>query len=184
MTHMTKRALASALKTLMEKRPLNKITVTDIALECGINRMTFYYHFEDIYDLVAWIFRTDIFVDDMNWFVGDGWQESMTECFKRLVENRSFVVNVCRSAVYEKLNDSFKQATSGVFERTVNKLSEGFEITEENKRRIILFYSTAFTGVTLNWILMGMKENTCDVVDSLSRMLEGCMELAIRNMSE
>ena len=41
MTEMTKKALALSLKKLLEKKPLSKITVTDIAAECGINRHTF-----------------------------------------------------------------------------------------------------------------------------------------------
>lgn len=52
MSQITKRALASSLKKMMEKKPLSKITVTDLTRECGINRHTFYYHFKDIYDLV------------------------------------------------------------------------------------------------------------------------------------
>ncbi len=184
MSQMTKRALAAALKTLMEKKPFSKITVKDLTLECGINRMTFYYHFEDIYDLVRWIFKNDIFIYDMDWFIGDDWQTSMIEFFNRLVENRSFIVNTCRSMVYENLNSSLRHTTSGIFERVVNKLSEGINISDENKHRIALFYTTAFTGVILNWILMGMEEGTQEMVSNLSRMLDGSIALAIRNMSD
>mgnify|MGYP000261370630 CR=1 FL=1 len=41
------------------KSPLNKITINDITEDCGVNRMTFYYHFKDIYDLVDWIMVED-----------------------------------------------------------------------------------------------------------------------------
>ena len=54
MSEITKRALENALKTLLLKKPLNKITISDVTEECGVNRMTFYYHFKDIYDLVEW----------------------------------------------------------------------------------------------------------------------------------
>ena len=52
MSQVTKRALEASLKHLLLQKPLNKITINDIAEDCGINRMTFYYHFKDIYDLV------------------------------------------------------------------------------------------------------------------------------------
>ena len=52
MSQITKRALEQSLKNLLLQKPLTKITVGDIAEDCGINRMTFYYHFKDIYDLV------------------------------------------------------------------------------------------------------------------------------------
>ena len=54
MSEVTKRALEQSLKNLLSKKPITKITINDIAEDCGINRMTFYYHFKDIYDLVEW----------------------------------------------------------------------------------------------------------------------------------
>ena len=58
---VTKKVLAYALKNLMETRPLNKITVGDICEACDMNRKSFYYHFQDKYDLVNWIFYTEFF---------------------------------------------------------------------------------------------------------------------------
>ena len=52
---LTKRALAASLKKLLAQKPLSKITIADITEDCGMNRMTFYYHFQDIYDLIDWI---------------------------------------------------------------------------------------------------------------------------------
>ena len=54
-----KRALEASLKKLLLEKPLNKITINDITEDCGVNRMTFYYHFKDIYDLVDWILTED-----------------------------------------------------------------------------------------------------------------------------
>ena len=54
MSQTTKRALEDSLKRMLLKKSLDKITISDIAEDCGINRMTFYYHFKDIYDLVEW----------------------------------------------------------------------------------------------------------------------------------
>ncbi|MBS6472445.1 MAG: TetR family transcriptional regulator C-terminal domain-containing protein [[Eubacterium] siraeum] len=54
MSEVTKKALEQSLKNLLLKKPLTKITINDITEDCGINRMTFYYHFKDIYDLVEW----------------------------------------------------------------------------------------------------------------------------------
>lgn len=55
MSQITKRALEASLKNVLRTKPLNKITINDLAEDCGINRMTFYYHFKDIYDLVEWV---------------------------------------------------------------------------------------------------------------------------------
>lgn len=54
MSNITKRALEDSLKHLLLKKPVNKITINDITEDCGVNRATFYYHFQDIYALIEW----------------------------------------------------------------------------------------------------------------------------------
>ena len=58
-SHMTKEALAASLRRQMEKKPLSRITVSDIVNDTGVNRKTFYYHFEDIFALVKWMLEQE-----------------------------------------------------------------------------------------------------------------------------
>ena len=60
MSRLTKYALAQSLRKLLKERPLDKITVKDLVEDCGVNRQTFYYHFQDIYDLIAWSLNTEM----------------------------------------------------------------------------------------------------------------------------
>jgi probable dihydroxyacetone kinase regulator len=55
----TKEVLASSLKVLMRSKPFKKITIADITDGCNLNRKSFYYHFQDKYDLVNWIFTSE-----------------------------------------------------------------------------------------------------------------------------
>lgn len=55
-SNQTKRLLAQSLMDLMMTTPLEKISVNDIVDHAGVGRNTFYYHFEDKYDLVNWYF--------------------------------------------------------------------------------------------------------------------------------
>ena len=48
----TKRTLAAALKELMAQKPIDKVTIHDLTERCGIRRQNFYYHFQDVYDLL------------------------------------------------------------------------------------------------------------------------------------
>ena len=54
MAHATKQLLSNSLKKLLTKKTLDKITVTELAEDCKVNRQTFYYNFQDIYDLLDW----------------------------------------------------------------------------------------------------------------------------------
>ncbi|MCR5202057.1 MAG: TetR/AcrR family transcriptional regulator C-terminal domain-containing protein [Lachnospiraceae bacterium] len=56
MTDRTKIWIANTMRDIMAKKPIDKIRVTEICKEAQIERPTFYYHFKDKYDLVAWIF--------------------------------------------------------------------------------------------------------------------------------
>ena len=81
MSQITKRALEESLKNLLLQKPLNKITINDIAEDCGINRMTFYYHFRDIYDLVEWscLEDADRALNDKKTY--ETWQEGLINNF-------------------------------------------------------------------------------------------------------
>ena len=63
---LTKWALCDAMKTLMLKKPFQKISIREICECCGMSRKSFYYHFKDKYDLVNWIFYTEFIetIDD------------------------------------------------------------------------------------------------------------------------
>ena len=52
MPNFTKKAIKDSMKKLLNERPLNQITVKDIVEDCGINRNSFYYHFEDMPSLI------------------------------------------------------------------------------------------------------------------------------------
>ncbi|NCE64408.1 TetR family transcriptional regulator [Pseudoflavonifractor sp. 524-17] len=56
----TKMKIAQALRQLMEQRPLSKITVQDLMESAQMKRQSFYYHFQDIYDVLLWIFEQQI----------------------------------------------------------------------------------------------------------------------------
>jgi AcrR family transcriptional regulator len=48
-----------ALKEMMLSKPLEEINVTVLCDKCACHRQTFYYHYQDIYDLLAAIFLNE-----------------------------------------------------------------------------------------------------------------------------
>ena len=103
MSQTTKRAMAASLKNLLLQKPLTKITINDIAEDCGISRMTFYYHFKDIYDLVEWVCVEDAARALEGKKTYDTWQEGMLQIFEAVTENRQFIMNVYRAVERSKL---------------------------------------------------------------------------------
>ena len=52
MPNFTKIAIQQSFLRLLSQRPITKITVKDIVEDCGINRNSFYYHFQDLPQLL------------------------------------------------------------------------------------------------------------------------------------
>ena len=97
MSQTTKRALEASLKKLLLEKPLNKITINDITEDCGVNRMTFYYHFKDIYDLVDWILTEDAIKAMEGCQSFDTWTEAFLDILHQIRDNKTLVLNVYRS---------------------------------------------------------------------------------------
>ena len=77
MSTSTKESLAAALKQMMLVKPIGKITVKDLVEICGVNRQTFYYHFDDVYDLLEWVFEEDANRVLPHKVVYDHWREDV-----------------------------------------------------------------------------------------------------------
>ena len=91
-SNITKRALANALKELMQTVPFAKISVADICEKCDMNRKSFYYHFQDKYELMNWIFDME-FIELIDRGNADQSIEEMTALFRILYDNRTFYRN-------------------------------------------------------------------------------------------
>lgn len=60
MASKTRETILYTYLSLLEKKEFDKITVTDLVEGCSISRQTFYYHFDDIDDMIKWAFNDEI----------------------------------------------------------------------------------------------------------------------------
>ena len=97
MASSTKKALADALKKMMVIKPIDRITVNDLVETCGVSRQTFYYHFDDVYDLLEWVFEEDANRVLPRKVVYEHWREDVLSFMVYLQENSSFTLNVYNS---------------------------------------------------------------------------------------
>lgn len=183
MPRNTKKALADSLKALLRTRPLSKVTIADITEGCGINRMTFYYHFRDIYDLVEWICREECSAALGGPLDRETWQDGFCDLCRYVLENRSFFVNVCNSIGREQAENYLYRVTYSILRSAVDELAGDMLIGEEEKKFIADFYKFAFVGVELDWLRSGLRESPEELAGRLSRLLNGQFDLALKNLS-
>ena len=173
MSQVTKRALEQSLKNLLLKKPLNKITITDITEDCGINRMTFYYHFQDIYDLVEWACYGDAKKALKNKKTHDTWQQGLTQLLYAVRDNKPFIINVYNCVDKGQVEKYLKPLTDDLLLGVVEEESINVNVREEDKKFIAQVYSYCFVGIMLDWIKNDMKEKPEDLVERLALVLDG-----------
>ena len=175
MSQLTKRALEQSLKNLLAYIPLTKITVGDIADDCGINRMTFYYHFKDIYDLVEWSCLEDArkALDKNKTY--DTWQQGFLQLFEEVLENKQFVMNVYRCVHQEQVEKYLKPPVDSLLLDVINERSAGMTMRDEDKSYIAQIFSYIFIGLMLDWIKDDMREDPKMIVNRLAMLIKGSL---------
>ncbi len=179
MSQVTKRALEASLKNLLLKKPLEKITINDITEDCGINRMTFYYHFKDIYDLIEWCCVEDAKKALEGKKTYDTWQQGFSQIFEAVLDNKPFILNVYHSVSREQVEIYLYKLTYDLLIGVVEEKSAGMSVREEDKKFIADFYKYAFVGLMLDWVKKGMKDDPHEIIDDLSVVMNGNVTAAL-----
>lgn len=173
MSQTTKRALAASLKKLLAQKPLDKITVVDITTDCEVNRQTFYYHFQDIYDLIEWIYSSEATNALGDKKTAETWEEGLLNICNYALENRAFVTSTYHSVSREYLEQYLYHETYPLLWNVLAEKSAHIPMRDEDKDFIVNFYKYAFVGLLLDWTGRGMRDDPHELVDRLSRLIHG-----------
>ena len=148
----TKLILADSLRRLMAKKPVDKIKIREIVEECGLNRQTFYYHFQDMYALVEWMYRYDgeIIINET---FGNGDIVATAKGFLNYAEeHREELICVIDSKAQLYFSNFMNKGIGICFDMIIDKHTDGKNIPKEYKSFLSRFYTSAVLGVSLDWI--------------------------------
>lgn len=180
MAVFTKQVLADALKRMLSTRPLDKITVKDLVAECQVNRQTFYYHFQDIYDLLGWIYKTEAIDTIQNSKTYATWQQGLTIIFQYVQDHKELCMNTYRSLGREHLERFLNGVLNELLGDVIAEIAAPYSISDTNQTFLAKFYSYAFAGTLLEWIKNGMKTPSSEIVDQISHTVEGNILAAVQ----
>lgn len=173
MAQRTEKAIAAALKKLLAKRPLSKITISDIANECGINRMTFYYHYRDVYDLIESIADEELKGALEGKRTLSDWQDGILKLMYVLKNDKAFYTGVYHSLEREKTIDYIYNLITELLKEGVAQVPTPAKVTEAERKFITDFYGYAFCGLLLQWVRTGMEESPEVMVDRMGKLGKG-----------
>lgn len=148
----TKLLIAASLRKLMKKKSLDKIKIREIVEDCGVNRQTFYYHFQDIYALVEWIYTYDgvqIFKEHKS----DGDYMTMIHKMFRYLEDHQDEIKCVVNSKAEKFFYNFVHEKIGRCARmVVEYISKDMTIDSCYKVFIADFYTYAVCDMVDDWM--------------------------------
>lgn len=175
-SNITKKALSQSLKELGASKRLDKITVADITDHCGVNRQTFYYHFNDKYELLNWIYTQDLFIPLTEDLTFENWGEKLVELFKYMKQQKAFFMNTIKSS-----NNFFAEYSNKIFAELFKKaivdLNMYRHLSEKEQDIYARFFAYGLTGVIVDWAMKGMKEQEEELTALLQHMILQTEEL-------
>lgn len=165
---------------LLNEKPLDKITIKDIVEDCGINRNTFYYHFDDIPDLVEQILREEADKARLEHGGEASWEESFIAAAEFALSNKRALYHIYNSVSREQIERYLNRIAQDVMERFVRGLAADIPAGEEDRALVVNFYRAALVGMVLDWMNAGMKEDPERIIRRLGRLLEGSIRQCLK----
>lgn len=170
----TKNKIEQKFIELVSKKPLAKVTVSEIIKECGINRKTFYYYFEDIYALLKWTMCHEAIniVENFNFLTEV--DEIVKFVVNYIYNNKSFLKNVYYSVGRDELKrflyDDFETVVKKIFEARKDKNTSGEDI--DFQKFSIKFYTEAVASTLVDLIVGRNDTDKYKTAEYLSKIIK------------
>lgn len=175
----TKKSLASSLKESMRRKAFSKITVKEIIQNCGVNRNTFYYHFEDIYSLLRWMLTEEAInvVKHFDLLVD---YEDAIRFVMNYVDDNDYIISCAYDAIGRDemkrfFYNDFIEITSTLINDADKRAKKHLE--PEFKAFLADFYTEALAGTLVNWV----KEKHIGDKEKMIQYLKAVIESSLNN---
>lgn len=184
MSNFTKNAIKASFLKLLNERPLSKITIKDIVTDCGINRNSFYYHYQDIPSLIEEVImeETDNIISQYPTI------SAFEECLKIAVEfalkNKKAVFHVYNSTNRNIFEHYLWNVCQYVVLTYINTVFSDYQVVESDKNVIVKFYKCEIFGQIIWWLDSGMQDDLLESSQRLCELRKGMTEELFRRSSD
>ena len=184
MSNLTERAIKESFIKLLGEKPLAQISVRMIVEDCGINRNSFYYHFQDIPSLLG-----EIITEETEKLIREYPSiSSLDECFRAAFQfaqdNRNAVLHIYHSVNREMFTkDALKRCEYAVSSYIATVYPDD-RICQADQQIVIRFIKCQLYGMCIDWIEQGMTDAAYDALHRMLELVRDRPELIVRRSTE
>lgn len=182
MSVLTKKALVEAFGTVLDKKPFAKITVSDITNECGVSRMTFYYHFKDIHALIEWSLENHFDKALEGNYTYDAWRQAFLNVFQFALQKKQYILSIFPELDQKNIKEYLHGIGYKLAMSLISEKADHANVGEEYKRFISDTLAHACVGVLISWIENGMEEDPRLIVGKFGILFGGIIDSALMRL--
>ncbi|WP_137597622.1 TetR/AcrR family transcriptional regulator [Paucilactobacillus kaifaensis] len=175
----TKLQLATALKDLMQTMPLERITIDKLTQTANLTRNTFYYHFDDVYALLAWIYHQEIVTQLAAYKQVSNWQDGYRLLLDYIATNQQFCLHTFHSVGRDLLDNFLYQVASDMVRGVVIDINP--HISTQLQASIVNFYGWALVIQVIQWLVHSLDDTKDTMVKRIEIMMTGTIAHTIKN---
>lgn len=176
MPSFTKMAIKKTFVKLLNEKPLNQITVKDIVEECGINRNSFYYHFQDIPALIEEIVMEEADRIMVKYPSIDSLEMCLNAAIDFAMENKRAILHIYHSVSRSLFEQYLWKVCHYVIAKYAATIFADKAIRESDRSMIMRFYECVCFGIVIDWMNNGMPDNIHQELGRLYELKKGMIE--------
>lgn len=184
MAGFTKQAIRNSCMKLLNEKAYHQITVKDIVEDCGINRNSFYYHYQDLPSLIQEIITDEADKLIQNYSRIESIEDGLNAAVAFALENKKAVLHIHKSANREMYEQYLWKICSHVASTYINTAFSEYNISEQDKQIIIRFHKCECFGLIMDWLDSGMKSDIADNIRRLCEIRKGMTQEMFRRCEE
>jgi len=173
-TFATRQRFAEALKAELAVKPLDKISVSNLVRRTGINRKTFYYHFNDIYQLVGWILRTEAMDHILSFNILLDYRKGISFVLDYIESNQDLIANIMCSPARGEVRELLCSGVQESLDIALRKIERARKEKLEPDFRdfVVDFFTEAITGMIARWAENPTRRSRQQIESYLNRIFD------------
>ena len=151
----TKKIIKETFWEILEEKPYNKITVQDIVNRCQVNRNTFYYHFQDIPDLICYMMEQGSKELLENCLAQPTLEDKIRYLLSVALNARPLIQRTIPSSYQSELEPLLLEQFYSFFDQLTNESASSSlvsdSLTASQRKLLLRYHSLAFLGLVRTW---------------------------------